>query len=188
MRPTPDRTLADPQQIIAELRRQLAECSAECDEALQRETATAEVLQVINSSPGDLAPVFDAMLDKAMHLCGAAFGQLGIYENERFRTAAQRGVPAAYVEFRKRNQPDYGPGTVPARIHAGERIVHVLDLKEEDAYRAGEPNRRALVDLGGARTLIAVPLRNDDRLLGAITAYRQEVRPFSDKQIALLEN
>jgi class 3 adenylate cyclase len=188
MSPTPDSTLDDPQQIIAELRRQLAECRAECDEALQRETATAEVLQVINSSSGDLAPVFDAMLDKAMHLCGAAFGQLGIYENERFRTAAQRGVPAAYVEFRKRNQPDYGPGTVPARIHAGERIVHVLDLKEEDAYRAGEPNRRALVDLGGARSLLAIALAKGDAVLGFLNVYRQEVNPYSDKQIALLQN
>src|ERR1700736_3892532 len=107
----------------------------ETREALEQQTATAEVLQVINSSPGDLAPVFDSILEQAMRLCGAAFGQLGIYDNERFRTAAQRGVPAAYVEYRKQNPPKYGPGTMPARILAGERVVHVFDLMQEDAYR-----------------------------------------------------
>src|SRR5204863_3779475 len=126
MSPEPDSTFVDPRQIIADLRRELAASNAERDEALAREAATAEVLQVINSSPGDLAPVFDAMLDKAMRLCGAAFGQLGIiYDGERFQTVAQRGVPAAYVEYRKQNPPKYGPGTMPARILAGEHVVHV---------------------------------------------------------------
>ena len=123
-----------------------------------------------------------------LRLCGAAFGQLGIYDNGRFRTAAQRGVPTAYVEFRKWNPPNYGPGTVPARIQAGERIVHALDLREEDAYRAGEPNRRALVDLGGARSLLAVALAKGDAVLGFLNVYRQEVNPYTDKQITLLQN
>jgi hypothetical protein len=188
MSATRDSMLADPEQLIADLRRQLAECKTERDEALQRETATAEVLQVINSSPGDLTSVFDAMLEKAMRLCGAAFGQLGVYDGERFRTAAQRGVPAAYVEYRKQNPPKYGPGTMPARILAGERVVHVFDLMQEDAYRVGEPNRRALVDLGKARTSLAVALAKENSVLGYINIYRQEVRPFSDKQIALLQN
>src|SRR6478672_8433468 len=173
---------------LDDLRRANAELQQRLDEALAREAATAEVLPVINASPGDLKPVFDAMLEKAMRLCGAAFGQLGIYESERFRTAAQRGVPAAYVEYRRQNPPNYGPGTVPARILGGERVVHVLDLKEEDAYRAGEPNRRALVDLGGARSLLAVTLAKDDSVLGYLNIYRQEVNAFSDKQIALLQN
>jgi signal transduction histidine kinase len=95
----PDDTQIDLRQTVAEVRRKLDERTAEHDEALAREAAMTEVLQVINnSSPGNLAPVFDAMLDKAMALCGAAFGQLGIYDGERFRTAAQRGVPAAYIE------------------------------------------------------------------------------------------
>jgi two-component system, NtrC family, sensor kinase len=131
-----DDTKADPWAIIADLR-------CERDEALAREAAMAEVLGVINASPGDLTPVFDSMLEKAMRLCGAAFGQLSTYHGERFYTTAQRGVPAAYVEFRARNQGTYGPGTVPMRILAGERVIHVLDLMEEEAYRAGEPNRRA---------------------------------------------
>jgi class 3 adenylate cyclase len=193
--PTPDSTVADPEQIIADLRRvngelqgELTQYRAERDEAFARETATAEVLQVINSSPGDLAPVFDAMLEKAMRLCNAAFGQLGTYDGERFRTAATRGVPAAYVEYRKSNPPNYGPGTTPFRILAGERVIRTDDFKAEPAYRSGEPNRRAIVDLGGARSNLAVALRKDDAVLGFIEFYRQEVRPFSDKQVALLEN
>ena len=179
---------ADAHQTIAELQRQLNERTAERDEALERETATAEVLQVINSSPGDLAPVFEVMLDKAMRLCRAAFGQLSTYDGERFRTVATRGVPAAYAEYRMGSPPSHGPGTAPARIIDGERVIAIDDLKAEAAYEVGEPNRRALVDLGGARSEVMVALTKDDAVLGFIQIYRQEVRPFSDKQITLLEN
>src|SRR5262249_46071778 len=160
----------------------------ETREALERQNATAEVLQVINSSPGDLAPVFDAMLEKAMRLCEAAFGHLDTYDGNSFHTSAIRGVPAAYAEYRRNNPPNYGPGTGPARMLAGERIVHHLDMMDEEAYRRGEQNRRALVDLGGARSAINVALVKDRTFLGFITLFRQEVRPFSDKQIALVEN
>src|SRR5713101_1996972 len=160
----------------------------ETREALEQQTATAEVLQVINSSPGDLAPVFEAMIEKAMRLCEAAFGQLNTYEGGRFHTVAMRGVPAPLTEFRKNNPPDYGPGTGPARVLAGERVVHTIDLKEGAVYQAGEPNRRALVDLGGARTSLLLPLLKDEAVLGTIMIYRQEVRAGSDKQIALLQN
>jgi PAS domain S-box-containing protein len=173
---------------VAQLRRANAELQQRLDEALDQQTATAEVLQVINSSPGDLRPVFDAVLDKAMRSCGAAFGILAIYEGRQVRTAATRGVPAAFVEFRKNNPPDYGPGTAPARVLAGEHVVHVVDLQDEDIYRTGDPNRRAIVDLGGARTMLLVPLLKEDAARGHIGVYRQEVRPFSDKQIALLQN
>src|ERR1051325_6532029 len=157
-------------------------------EAQARETATAEVLQVINSSPGDLAPVFDAMLEKAMRLCEAAFGQLATYDGERFHTAATHGVPTAFAEYRRNNPPVYGPGTTPARILEGERVICTDDLKAEMPYERGEPNRRALVDLGGARSAAIVALRKDDAVLGFIQIYRQKVRPFADKQVALLEN
>jgi len=153
-----------------------------------QQTATAEVLQVINSSPGNLMPVFDAMLDKAMRLCSATFGELQTYDGERFQLAAMRGLPAPYAEFRASRTHIYGPGTIPARFLAGEGLIHVSDVKADDAYRNGEPNRRALVDLGGARTVAAVPLLKDAAVLGFINVYRQEVRPFSDKKIALLQN
>jgi adenylate cyclase len=160
----------------------------ETREALDQQTATAEVLQVINSSPGDLAPVFDAMLEKAMRLCEAAFGILATYDGEQFRTAAVQGIPAAFAKFRAQNRPSFGPGTGPARILAGERVIHDIDLMAEEAYQAGDPNRRALVDLGGARSALQVALLKDAAVLGYITAYRQEVRSFTDKQIALLQN
>src|SRR5262249_16882695 len=152
----------------------------EIREALEQQTATSEVLQVINSSPGDLKPVFDAMLEKAMRLCDAGFGHLDTYDGASFHTAAICGLPAPYAEYRRDNPPSYGPGTGPARMLAGERIVHHLDLMEEDAYRRGDPNRRALVDFGGARSAINVALVKDRAFLGFITLFRQEVRPFTE--------
>ncbi len=170
--------------LLNELRARTADLS----ESLEQQTATTELLQVINQSPGDLGAVFDAMLEKAMRVCGAAFGVLATYDGETFRTAATRGVPEAYARYRKENPPAYGPGTGPMRILAGERVIHVVDLMDEDAYRTGEPNRRALVHLGGARTSLHVALSSESTLLGSIQIYRQEVRPFSDKEIALLQN
>jgi two-component system, NtrC family, sensor kinase len=178
------RTFADQAVIAIENARLITETR----EALEQQTATAEVLTVINASPGDLTPVFDAMLDRAMRLCEATFGQLAAIDNGRFETVATRGMPEAFIDYRRRNPPDYGPGTQPARLLAGERIIHVIDLKAEPAYARGEPNRRALVDLGEVRTSLMVPLMRDKEVLGFINFYRREVRPFSDKQIALLQN
>jgi GAF domain-containing protein len=172
----------------ADLNEKVALLARERDELLEQQTATAEILQVINRSPGDLTPVFDAMLEKAMRLCEAAFGQLAAYDGERFRTSATQGVPAAFAEYRRNNPPNYGPGTTPSRILEGERVICTDDLKAEPAYQLGEPNRRAVVDLGGARSALIVALRKDDVVLGFIQIYRQEVRPFSDKQIELMQN
>ena len=157
-------------------------------EALEQQTATAEVLQVINSSPGELVPVFDAMLEKAMRLCEAAFGSLYTYEDEYFHTVAQRGVAAAFVEFRIKHPPRPAPGTPLAHLLATKRPVHTLDLMETESYEGGNPGVHAYVDLAGARTLLAVPLVKDDTVVGAILIFRKEVRAFSDKQIALVEN
>src|SRR5947207_10281437 len=157
------RSKADLQRELAELRRALdertqerVEALHERDEALQRETATAEVLGVINSSPGDLTPVFDAILEKALRLCGAAFGMMNTYDADRFHHAADHGVPPVYAEYRRNNPMTFAAGTGPARIIAGEDVIYNVDLKAEEAYARGDPNRRALVDLGGARSHPAV--------------------------------
>ena len=150
----------------------------ETNEALEQQTATAQVLQTINGSPGDLEPVFDAILGKAMVLCEAAFGIFNIFDGRRFQTVAARGVPESYVQYRLSEPPDYGPDTGPGRLLAGEDFVHVVDMADSSAYRAGDPNRRAIVDLGGARSNLAVALRKENELLGMMAIYRQEVRPF----------
>ena len=170
----------------AELRRALAERSAELTEALDQQTATAEVLQVINSSPGDLLPVFDTMLEKALRLCGAAFGGLFTYDGEHFPVMALRGVPLALAEI-YREPMRASPESTMGRLLRGEPTIQVADLAADPTYQSNR-YRRALVDIGGARTMIFVPLRKEASLLGCICIYRREVRPFSTKEVALLEN
>jgi PAS domain S-box-containing protein len=178
------KTFADQAVIAMENARLLAEQR----EALEQQTATAEVLQVINSSPGDLQPVFKAMLEKAMRLCGADFGDLRTYDGVRFHMVASQGVPAAYSEYYRNQTGVYGPGTAPARILSGEDVVHVFDLLDTDAFRRRDPDRVALVELGGARTSLTVPLRKAKAVVGFIMIYRQEVKAFDEKQVALLQN
>jgi hypothetical protein len=133
---------------------------------LEQQTATAEVLQVINSSAGSLTPVFEAMLDRAMQLCEAAFGGIWILEGDRYTAVALQGVPEAYAQFLGRTTIIPGQGTAPYRLMHGEPFVHNLDLKSEEPYQRGDPQRRALVDLGGARTALQAALRKDDAVLG----------------------
>jgi GAF domain-containing protein len=160
----------------------------ELRESLEQQTATAEVLQVINSSAGSLTPVFEAMLDRAMQLCEAAFGGIWILEGDRYTAVALQGVPEAYAQFLAGTTLIPGPGTAPYRLMHGESFVHNIDLKSEEPYQGGDRQRRALVDLGGVRTALQAALRKDDAVLGIITIYRQEVRPYTDKQIELLQN
>jgi GAF domain-containing protein len=182
-----DDTVAALRRTVAELEQKLDESRAERDEAQERETATSEVLQVINSSPGDLAPVFDAMLEKAMRLCEAAFGGLWTEDNRRFRATALRGVPALFAEFHSKPL-DPVPGTGAYPLLAGENFVHIPDLANDEGYRSGNPAKRVLYGLGGARTVLFVALRKEAKLLGIFMIYRQEVRPYTDKQIALLQS
>ena len=201
MSATPDSTLVNPEHL-ADLQRQLAECRAERDEAhrqlaetaterdeaLARETATAEVLQVINSAPRDLKPVFDAILEKAHTLCGAAHGVLVIREGEWLRTVAANGEPAfveAVQQFGPMRPPD---GSGPARLIQGEQIVHFADFQAESFLGNAPPQLRRVSEIGRIRTVVMVPLRKNDAVIGIITAFRQEVRPFTDEQIALLQN
>ncbi len=183
-----NRMAGDLQKSYADLEKKVEDRTAELTEALDQQTATAEVLQVINSSPSDLAPVFDAMLEKALRLCEASFGVLCTYDKTSFRAAALRGVPAAYAKFLMAGPLRPGPGNGLTRVAAGEKVVHVVDLAAEDVYRSGETLRRALVDLGGARSALTMALLKDELLLGAFIIYRREVRAFTDKQIALLQN
>ena len=159
----------------------------ELRESLEQQTATADVLGVISSSPGDLKPVFATILDKALHLCEAAFGFVTTYDGERFERAAQQGVPDALAAYFGTGMDQPRLGDAHWRLLAGEDLIH-SDQKDEDAYRLGNPLRRAVVDLGGARSALVVALRKDKVLLGALTVYRKEVRPFTDQQVSLVQN
>jgi GAF domain-containing protein len=187
MSATPDGTLTNPEQLIADLRRQLAECKTERDEGLRRETATAEVLQVINSSSGDLAPVFDAMLEKALRLCDAAYGNLLVFDGRLFSFASVQGVPDLVAHMGRREPFQPMPGTALSRIVAGEDVAQISDLLKSHEYHS-VPQFRELVDIGGYRSLLEFALRKDEALLGVIAIFRREARPFSDKQIALVQN
>ena len=160
-------------------------------EALEQQTAIADVLRAIDATPGELAPVFDVIGEKAIKLCDAAAGALMLPDGDRFRAVALGGVPEAYAEF-CRNSPAYGrlhPGSLQARMLAGEDVVHIKDITDVDEYApANTPSARALAELGGGRTLLGVALRKDDKFFGMITIFRQAVRPFSDRQVVLLQS
>jgi two-component system NtrC family sensor kinase len=160
----------------------------ETREALEQQTATAEVLQVINSSPGDLAPVFDAMLQKALNLCGADLGGLYRFDGKAIHPLAVQGGPKAAAEILQQSFV-IEPGSSVERLASGEdEVVQVADIVDTEAYRSGAAYRVKFVELTGARTALWVALRQDGTLVGVFVIYRQEVRPFSDKQIALLQN
>jgi adenylate cyclase len=191
MSATPENTSADTEHLIADLRRRLAERDAELAQALEQQTAIAEVLQVINSSPRNLVPVFDAILEKAIRVCSATFGIMASHDNGRLTRVAARGLPAAYKSWHLEHPLSETPFVhYPPplqRVLAGELVVHAPDFMADESYRQGNPDRRALVDLAGARSGVTVALRNNDVLHGVITIFRQQVRPFSDKEIRLLQ-
>ena len=161
----------------------------ELRESLQQQTATADVLKVISSSPGELQPVFDAMLENATCLCGAKFSSLMLVEGDQLRRVALHNAPSALVEH-WRSMPLFRPHPKSAagRAATTKQVAFDDDLRTTQRYRDGEPLVVAAVQLGGYRTVMSVPMLKDDVLVGIISIYRQEVQPFTDKQIELVKN
>ena len=172
----------------ARLLNELRQRTADLTESLEQQTATADVLRIISASPGDLAPVFEAMLEKAVRICDAKFGLLHVHENEEFRTIFHN-APPALVEARMRHPlTRFGPLSPVTRAAATKQVVHIADYSEDRAYKQKDSGAVRLVELGGARTLLVVPMHKEDGLIGTVSIYRQEVRLFSDKQVELLKN
>ena len=162
---------------------------SELRETLERQTATSEVLKVISSSPGELEPVFQAMLENATRICEANFGTLLLCEGDALRAVALHGGEKAYADERRRN-PVFRPSpNVPvARAVRTKQVEHVTDLRTEQAYIERDKAIVTMVEAAGARTFLAVPMLKDEKAVGAVIIYRQEVRPFSNKQIELVQN
>jgi two-component system, NtrC family, sensor kinase len=177
-------TFADQAVIAIENARLLNELR----ESLEQQTATSEVLRVISSSPGELEPVFQAMLENAVRICDANFGMLFIAEGENYRMATGHNLPSAYVEERRRKPlVSMSGNTALARVAKSKAPVQIPDVADDPAYRS-DPQRRTFVSQTGARTVVCVPMLKEDELVGAVAIYREEVRPFADKQIELLSN
>jgi signal transduction histidine kinase len=158
----------------------------ELSESLEQQTATSDVLQVISSSPGDLQPVFKSMLNNALRICEAKFGQLLLFDGKGFVAAELLNSPAEYGELYKNGPLVPGPNTGLGRIVASRQVVHIPDVMSGAAYAERDPLRIATVEILKARTFLAVPMLKDTELVGVIVIYRQEVRPFSDRQIDLV--
>jgi GAF domain-containing protein len=184
-------TFADQAVIAIENVRLFDEVQArtrELSEALEQQTATSEVLGVISTSPGELQDVFDAILANATRLCAAKFGVMWVCEGGGFRSVALHG-PEAHIEERRREPIIHpSPETPLRRLARTHELVHVADIRTEQAYVEREPSFVALADAGGARTLLLVPMLREGELVGAISIYRHEVQPFADRQIELLTN
>ena len=167
-----------------------AATSGELSASLEREAATTQVLSIISSSPTDLQPVFETILANATRLCEASYGTLWLCEGDAFRCAALHGaVPAAYAAERQRGAMfRQGPGSAITRAARTQQTVQIADVRMSQSYLDRDPPAVAGVELGGIRTLVAVPMRKDNETVGVISIYRQEVRPFTDKQIALVTN
>jgi two-component system, NtrC family, sensor kinase len=173
---------ADLEQQVDKYRRELAE-------AREQQAATSEVLQVISSSPGEIDPVFVSMLTNATRLCGAKFGSLYLCEGEDLRKVATHNAPPAYTEARPLGSlVSSGSLSAMGRMMRTKQVVHIADIRADEAYAKRDPLRVAAAELAGARSVLCVPMLKDDKLIGGIGIYRQEVRLFSDKQVALLSS
>jgi GAF domain-containing protein len=160
----------------------------ELTESLEQQTATSEVLKIISSSPGDLQPVFNAMLENATRMCDAYFGILYRFANGAFQAVTLRGAPPAFAEFQQREPIQPGPASGLGRILSTRRPVHITDTMAEQRYLDGDPYAVTAAKLSGSRTIVFVPMLKEDEVVGAIAIYRKEVTPFTDKQIDLVSN
>ena len=178
--------------LLNELRQRTTDLTERTDdltEALEQQTATSEVLQVISSSPGDLQPVFATMLEKAVRLCDATFGNIYRWDGELSNLVASHNTPPALVEARRRLRIHFVPKDLVGQAIANKKAVHIADLAEHQDYiERSSPGAVAAVELGGVRTHVVVPMMKDDELIGTFHLSRQEVRPFTDKQIELVTN
>ena len=177
--------------LLNELRQRttdLTERSADLTEALEQQTATSEVLQVISGSAGDVEPAFATMLEKAVRICDATFGNIYRWDGEALHLVATRNTPPAFAEARSRLTLRPGSTSLVGRMLATKAVVHIADVAASQAYEQRVPETVAAVEVGGVRTILGVPMLNEGELIGSFTLYRQEVRPFTDKQIALVTN
>ncbi|MGH7366178.1 MAG: GAF domain-containing protein [Candidatus Rokuibacteriota bacterium] len=174
------------QESYAGLERKVEERTHELTEALEQQTATAEILAVISSSPNDLTPVFDAILANAMRLCEAQTGMLFLFDNETFELVTHRGASPAFLDFVGGRSLSPGPTTGLGRLRRELAPVQVVDITDDAAYAERDPVRIASVELLEARTFLAVPMLKETTLIGAAVIYRSEVRPFTERQIDLV--
>jgi signal transduction histidine kinase len=170
-----------------ELEKQLDARTRELAEAREQQTATSEVLKVISSSLGELEPVLQSMLANAMRICDAKFGIMFEYSDGTYRSLSSLGVPQQYEEHCRQKRV-WGPDTLLGRVACTKKTVHIADVRSDRAYLQRDPNRVAAVELTGQRTAICVPMLKGNELVGAFGIFRQEVRPFADKQIELVTN
>ena len=167
---------------------EVAQLTHELNEALERQAATSEVLQVISGSTGDLEPIFRAMLEKAVRYCEAKFGTLYLREGDELSLVAALNVPTGFAEARGSSPTKPAPGGPLEAVMRTKRTVHTPDLAAIQSYAERHPRMIEAVELGGIRTVVTVPMLKDDDLVGVIAVHRREVRPFTEKQIELVQN
>ena len=179
-----------PNLSVAGLQEQVAALTQELKEAREQQTATSEVLSTISSSAGELQPVFQTMLAKAIELCDASFGAMWLVDGDGYRTAALHGdLPEAYIEQWRSGTLHHPKAVIPmVRAIRSRKPVHVPDMLKDEAYQSRAPLAVSVVEIAGIRTLLTVPLLKEDEAIGVVTIYRREVRPFTNKQIELVQN
>src|SRR5262249_23065723 len=182
-------TAADLQKQLDQRTRELADAQKHLAEALEQQAASSEVLRVISSSSGELEPVFEAMLANAVRICEATFGTLFLRDADAFRVVAMHNAPPAYADARKREPLVRPMPDTPLRgVARTKQVIQIADIRRMQSYIERDPSVIAAAELAGYRTVVCVPMLKDHELIGAISIYRQVVRPFTDRQIELAQN